>query len=135
MSSIEPGWRRELLVSCGHTVLYEPPYPTVNEDVYCRACMKFRFVVKLLEPYSIRCNHCNLSRTYGADLLAAEHAAGRHVARVPRAVVTISKGGEVVCVVKQDEGQMSLLPGHKQEATARQESQRSLTNFIRTLYK
>lgn len=90
--------------------------------------------MELLDPYRLRCAHCTLSRSYGADLLEAERAAGRHVSTNPQAVVTIKKGDEAVSTVAQDTGQM-LLPGHQEEARARQQSQRSLTNFIRTLPK
>jgi hypothetical protein len=130
------GWKREVLLMCRHVVLFEPPYPTPGDDVYCRRCVAWHPMLQLVQPYALRCGHCQLSRTYGADLLAAERAAGRHVAENPQAVVTIRKDGMEVCVVRQDEGQTELpLPGHTAEALARAESQRSLTNFIRSLPK
>jgi hypothetical protein len=96
-------------------------------------------MVKMHDPYAIRCDHCTLSRTFGADLLQAEMTAGKHVALHPEAVVTIRKGGHVVGEVKQDEGQLSALPEVQTERERRREEtrvhQRSLTNFIRSLPK
>lgn len=131
--------KRMGVLSCNHEALFESPFPVFGDIVYCRRCRDYKVMQSLQQPYSIRCDHCTLSRTFGEDLLRAERTAGKHVAKYSQAVVTIRKAGHVVGEVKQDEGQLSVLPEVQTERERRREEsrvhQRSLTNFIQSLPK
>lgn len=94
--------RRLIVLSCLHTVLYDPPLPKPGEYVLCRKCDAYRRAATIPNSYRIECRDCTQpatrgSRTeFGGNTHAAEIAADKHARRKPGHRVRVLNGGALV---------------------------------------
>lgn len=94
--------RSLIVLSCLHTIIFDPPLPKRGELVYCRRCEDYRGAATLPESYRIECRDCfnpvsKGSRTeFGGNTLAAEIAADKHARRKPGHRVRVLNGDALV---------------------------------------
>lgn len=95
------------MLDCKHVILLNPP-PTMGDEVFCRRCNGYRFVVIVATEWSVRCDVCRYGRKYGADEESTRRAASRH-ADIRTHAVWVRFGGKAVDLV-QPSGQEAHLP-------------------------
>lgn len=78
-----------LLFDCHHDRIFNQPAPNVGDQVFCLKCNKPRIVTGAVLGWYLRCQSCQLGRTYGEARITCMQAAARHKNK---------RGGHVVAV-------------------------------------
>lgn len=85
--------------TCNHWAEYEGSPPMLGDRVFCRKCNAYKEVVDYIDDHRIKCQHCRISRSYGACMDDARRAASRHVMRKPTHIVSVYRNTDVILVV------------------------------------
>lgn len=129
-------WAKRVELSCRHVMSYAPPYPVLDDTVYCRECRDYRVVTGTIDDYRIRCVDCRLSRVYGRDHDRASRAASMHVLKYSH-TVSIMDGSEVIETIAPDpgQGQLPFDTVTRNRVEQVKEHQGKLRDFLKSLPK
>jgi hypothetical protein len=86
---------------------FDPPAKLGNE-VYCRRCEKYVYVLVAVIEWRIKCLDCSLGHRFGDDETSARRAAIRHVGKRQDHVVDVFRADKLIATVKANE---EIIPG------------------------
>lgn len=85
----------EVLLTCRHRACFDPP-AREGDEVYCRECREWRWVLLALMEYRVKCENCRMGHRFGDDEDGALRSAARHVNKYQSHAVNVTREGELV---------------------------------------